>query len=151
MCCQVPRISHCAAKCSQRIIMIPVSAHPTAINLQPEKAPPGIAARSALISVVIPTWNGARHLPVCFEALRRQTLPPYEIILVDNASTDDTRVLVARDYPEVRLLALPENRRFGGARNARNRALTRDFVALLNNDTEADPHWLENVADTFHA
>ena len=53
-----------------------------------------------MLTVVIPTWNGARHLPVCFSALRRQTLSPFEVILVDNASADETRELVARDYPE---------------------------------------------------
>jgi GT2 family glycosyltransferase len=104
-----------------------------------------------LVSIVIPTWNGAKHLPVCFNALRRQTLPPHEIILVDNASADNTRELVARDYPEVNLIALPTNRRFAGACNVGIRASSGSLVALLNNDTEADEHWLENVAATFQA
>lgn len=102
-----------------------------------------------LISVVIPTWNGAHHLPTCLQALRRQTLPAHEIILVDNASTDNTRELVARDFPEVRLIALPHNKRFAGACNVGIRAANGELIALLNNDTEADPHWLENVAATF--
>ncbi len=107
--------------------------------------------QTALISVVIPTWNGARHLPVCFNALRRQTLPPYEIILVDNASADETTDLVTRDYPEVHLILLPENRRFAGACNVGMRVARGEFVALLNNDTEADENWLANVAGTFRA
>ncbi len=107
--------------------------------------------QTALISVVIPTWNGARHLPVCFNALRRQTLPPYEIILVDNASADETTDLVTRDYPEVHLIRLPENRRFAGACNVGMRVARGEFVALLNNDTEADENWLANVAGTFRA
>lgn len=105
----------------------------------------------ALISIVIPTWNGARHLPVCFRALRRQTLPPYEIILVDNASSDDTQEIVARDYPEVNVIRLPANRRFAGACNVGIRASSGEFVALLNNDTEADENWLANIAATFAA
>ncbi len=116
-------------------------------------APPGPAADTtrppALISIVIPTWNGAPHLPVCFNALRRQTLHPYEIILVDNASSDNTRELVERDYPEVRLIRLPENRRFAGACNIGIRASRGEYVALLNNDTEADENWLASVAATF--
>lgn len=99
-----------------------------------------------LISVVIPTWNGAHHLPVCLNALRRQTLAPYEIILVDNASQDDTRALLQRDYPEVKFIGLPTNQRFAGACNAGIRAARGEAIALLNNDTEADEHWLMRVA-----
>jgi GT2 family glycosyltransferase len=74
---------------------------------------------------------------------------PYEVFLVDNASHDDSRDLVARDFHEVTVLALPRNVRFAGACNAGIRAATGDAIALLNNDTEADPHWLENVAKCF--
>lgn len=68
---------------------------------------------------------------------------------MDNASHDDSRDLVARDFHEVTVLALPRNVRFAGACNAGIRAATGDAIALLNNDTEADPHWLENVAKCF--
>ncbi len=101
------------------------------------------------ISVVIPTWNGLKHLAVCFAALRRQTLPPHEVLLVDNASKDETVAFTQREFPEVQIIALPENRRFAGACNAGIRAATGEAIALLNNDTEADEHWLENVAKTF--
>lgn len=100
-------------------------------------------------SVIIPNWNGAHHLPTCLDSLRRQTLPPHEIIVVDNASTDHSRALIATHYPEVRLIALARNRRFAGACNVGIRASSGDVVVLLNNDTEADPHWLENLARCF--
>ena len=101
-----------------------------------------------LISVVIPNWNGAPHLPTCLHALRRQTLPPLEVIVVDNASSDDSQQLIRTHFPEVTLLALPDNRRFAGACNAGIRAASQaaEAIALLNNDTEADPRWLENAA-----
>lgn len=105
--------------------------------------------RNLLISIVIPTWNGAQHLPTCLSALRRQTLLAHEVFVVDNASSDDTRAFIARDFPEVKLIALPENRLFTGACNAGMRASSGEAVALLNNDTEADEHWLENVAAAF--
>jgi GT2 family glycosyltransferase len=101
------------------------------------------------ISIVIPNWNGAKHLPVCLDALRRQTLPPHEVILADNASADESLALMRRDFPEVTVLALPENRLFAGACNAGIRASTGDAIALLNNDTEADARWLERVAACF--
>jgi GT2 family glycosyltransferase len=100
-------------------------------------------------SVVIPNWNGAKHLCVCLNALRRQTLLPLEVILVDNASADESRQLLAADFPEVKVIALPSNLRFAGACNAGIRASTGEAIALLNNDTEADEHWLENVAKCF--
>jgi GT2 family glycosyltransferase len=105
----------------------------------------------ALVSVIIPTWNGAHHMPVCLAALRRQTLPPYEVIVVDNASADNTCELLARDYPDVTVIRLPVNKRFAGACNAGMRASHGELVALLNNDTEADERWLENVAATLRA
>ena len=103
------------------------------------------------ISVVIPNWNGAKHLPVCLTALRNQTLAAHEVFLVDNASADNSRELTAREFPEVQIIALPKNVRFAGACNAGIRASTGDAIALLNNDTEADAQWLENVAKCFDA
>ncbi len=99
------------------------------------------------ISVIIPNWNGAQYLPTCLAALRRQTYRDFEVIVVDNASTDGSRELLARDYPEVRLVALPENRGFTGACNAGLRAARGELLILLNNDTEADPGWLAAIAD----
>jgi len=102
-----------------------------------------------LVSIIIPNWNGARHLPTCLEALRRQTYRHFEVIVADNASTDGSQELLRRDYPEVRLIALPENRGFTGACNAGLRAARGDILVLLNNDTEADPRWLAAIADAF--
>jgi GT2 family glycosyltransferase len=102
-------------------------------------------AAPALVSVVIPNWNGAQHLPTCLDALRAQTYAPVEVIVADNASTDGSLALLAERYPEVRMVALPENRGFTGACNAGMQAASGEIVALLNNDTEADPAWLSEV------
>lgn len=95
-----------------------------------------------LASVVIPNWNGASYLPTCLDALRRQTYYPFETIVVDNASTDDSRALLRRAYAEVRVVALARNHGFAGGVNAGIRAARGEIIALLNNDTEVDPHWL---------
>jgi GT2 family glycosyltransferase len=107
------------------------------------------SANLPLASIVIPNWNGAHHLPVCMESLRRQTYPHVEVIVADNDSSDESLGLLARDYPEVQMLALGENRGFAGACNAGMRAARGEFVVLLNNDTEAAPRWLEEIVAAF--
>jgi GT2 family glycosyltransferase len=102
-----------------------------------------------LVSIIIPNLNGAHHLPVCLESLRRQTWSPIEVILVDNGSSDGSLALLARDFPEVRVIALNENRGFAPACNIGMRAARGEIVALLNNDTEADAEWVANIVDTF--
>ncbi|MBN1317384.1 MAG: glycosyltransferase family 2 protein [Anaerolineales bacterium] len=107
------------------------------------------------ISVIIPNWNGAEHLPVCLESLRAQTLAApdsqvqFKTIVVDNASTDGSQDLLAQYYPEVQLIQLPENRGFTGACNAGFRAAQGEILVLLNNDTETHPRWLEEVITAF--
>ena len=110
---------------------------------------PAIQNQKSEISIVIVNWNGASHLPVCLNALRAQTCRPFEVIVADNASRDGSLQLLARDYPEVKVVALPENRGFTGGNNAGIRAAQGEFVVLLNNDTEADPRWLEEVMAAF--
>ncbi|MBN1262265.1 MAG: glycosyltransferase family 2 protein [Anaerolineae bacterium] len=102
----------------------------------------------AQISVIIPNWNGAQHLPDCLDSLRRQTFDDFETLVVDNGSTDASFDVLAR-YPEVRVLALGKNRGFTGACNAGFQAAAGDIQVLLNNDTEVDAHWLAALAPAF--
>ncbi|MBL8044896.1 MAG: glycosyltransferase family 2 protein [Anaerolineales bacterium] len=101
-----------------------------------------------LFSLIIPNWNGAKHLPTCLEALRAQTVRDLEVIVVDNASQDDSLAVLAH-YPEVHVIRLERNYGFTGACNAGLRHGRGEYLVLLNNDTQADPHWLEEVAAAF--
>lgn len=101
------------------------------------------------ISVVVPNWNGAQHLPICLDSLRGQTLSGAEIIVADNGSKDGSLQLLERRYPEVRVLPLGENRGFAGACNAGMQLARGRFIALLNNDTEAEESWLQEVVAAF--
>jgi GT2 family glycosyltransferase len=92
---------------------------------------------------VIPNWNGERFLKVCLGSLREQPFKGFETILVDNASSDGSLQLVGRDFPEVRVISMRENRGFSAAVNAGIEASEANYVALLNNDTEVDPGWLQ--------
>ena len=110
---------------------------------------PGEVGPEPLISVVIPNWNGAAHLPTCLNALRRQTDPRFEVIVVDNGSQDESLPLLAREYPEVQIVALDRNLGFAGGVNAGIRKAQGALVALLNNDTEAGPEWLAEMRLAF--
>ncbi|HEX2638093.1 MAG TPA: glycosyltransferase family 2 protein [Gemmatimonadales bacterium] len=93
-------------------------------------------------SVVIVNWNGRQLLPECLESVRSQTFRDFEVILVDNGSTDGSVEWVRAEYPEVRILALPTNQGFCGGNNVGIRAATAEYIVLLNNDTEVEPEWL---------
>ena len=97
------------------------------------------------VSIVIPNWNGLALLRPCLDALRRQTYRDHEVIVVDNASSDGSVSVLGREYGEVRVLSLPTNRGYSGGSNAGIRAADGDILVMLNNDTEADPHWLEEL------
>lgn len=104
-----------------------------------------------LVSVIIPNWNGAALLPACLDSLRAQTYRRLEIIVVDNASTDASVALVRERYPEVRLMVLSENRGLTGGVNAGIRSAAGDVIALLNNDAEAEPGWVEALVQALEA
>lgn len=97
------------------------------------------------IAVVIPTLNGARFLPTCLNALRHQTRLPTEVVVVDDGSTDDSLALLATAYPEVRVVTHPTPLGVARGFNDGVRATTSEIVVLLNNDTEAEPAWLEEL------
>ncbi len=97
------------------------------------------------LSIIIPNWNGKHHLETCLPSLATQTHSDIEVIIADNASTDGTQAYVQEHFPQFIIEQLPENRGFTGACNAGMCRATGEFVALLNNDTEVDPHWAAEV------
>ena len=99
------------------------------------------------VSIVIVTWNGRHHLDACLAAVAAQQDIVAETILVDNASTDGTIAHVRERFPWVRIVPLAENRGFAGGNNAGVREARGRYVALLNNDTIADPRWLRTLRD----
>jgi GT2 family glycosyltransferase len=97
------------------------------------------------ISVIVLNWNGRTYLEPCLEALFAQEGADYEVIVVDNASTDGTPDLVRARFPDARLVVLPANRGFAAGNNAGGREARAPFVAFLNNDTIPDRAWLRNL------
>ena len=102
-----------------------------------------------LASVVIPNWNGAGYLSRCLESLERQTFRGFEVIVVDNGSRDESVQLVQERFPWASVLSLKDNRGFAGAANAGLAKARGEVLVLLNNDTEAEPQWLESLLDAL--
>jgi GT2 family glycosyltransferase len=100
------------------------------------------------VSVIIVNWNGEKFLEQCLAALMVQTVKPHEIILVDNASSDDS-VKIVRRFPSVRLIALDRNTGFAQGNNLAIEAVSAEseWIALLNPDAFAEPYWLEMLLE----
>lgn len=108
-----------------------------------------VQSRSSRISIVIPVYNEADRLEACLQAIARQTVVPYQVIVVDNNSTDDTAD-VARRFGFVTLLSEPRQ----GVVHARNRgfgAARGDIIARIDADTVLPPHWLAKVRRIFRS
>jgi GT2 family glycosyltransferase len=103
------------------------------------------------LSVIIVNWNARRYLPACLECLAAQRLPAREIILLDNASSDDSLDYVRARHPQVRLIALERNIGFAAANNLAVHQALGDWVVLLNPDAFPEPGWLEGFAAAIRA
>jgi O-antigen biosynthesis protein len=98
------------------------------------------------ISVVVCTHNGSRTIHQCCEELRKLDYPNFEVIVVDDGSTDRTAAIVQQSgFRSIRT----ENRGLSNARNVGLGAATGEIVAYLDDDAFPDPHWLTHLAATF--
>ncbi len=111
-----------------------------AVQRQYRVAPYFPLPRKEKVSVVVATFNGARTLENCLNSLTRLNYPDYEIILVDDGSTDRTPE-IAKRFPSVRYLR-QNNQGLAAARNAGIRAATGEIVAFTDDDCRADEDWL---------
>ncbi len=98
------------------------------------------------ISVVVCTCNGARTLRDCCDGLRRLDYPNFEVIVVNDGSSDRTTEIV-REYG-FRLIST-ENRGLSNARNTGYKAASGEILAYLDDDASPDPHWLTYLASAF--
>ncbi|HJZ59180.1 MAG TPA: glycosyltransferase, partial [Gemmataceae bacterium] len=101
--------------------------------------------RAPRASVVVCTYNGGRTLDQCLRSLRELDYPDYEVIVVDDGSTDDTPEILRR-FPEVRAIHQP-NRGLSAARNVGLYAATGEVIAYTDSDCFADPDWLTHLVD----
>ncbi len=102
------------------------------------------------ISVAIVNWNRREYLRACLASLTAQRGADFEVIVVDNGSRDGSAEMAGEEFG-ARVIANAENRGFCAANNQAFAAARGEFIALLNNDTEAAPDFLANLRRAFHA
>ena len=105
----------------------------------------------AKVSVIIVNYNGRHLLEELLESLAGQTYPANEIILVDNASDDDSVAYVGQHFPDVKIISLKTNTGFSGGNNAGVENAIGEYIALINSDTRVDEQWLAELVRVLDA
>lgn len=96
-------------------------------------------------SVIIPNWNGCDLLRDCLTSLSKQTYKNFEIILIDNGSSDNSIDYVRENFPKVRIKILDKNYGFAKAINKGVSLSKSKYVVFLNNDTEVDQNFVNSL------
>lgn len=104
-----------------------------------------------MISAIVVNWNGREYLERCLDALRSQVPAPDEVILVDNASDDDSCDWVRAHYPDVRVLEAGDNRGPARARNLGVAAAAHECCLLIDNDVVLQPGGLAAMLAIYEA
>jgi glycosyltransferase involved in cell wall biosynthesis len=104
-----------------------------------------------LVSVIIPTYKRGSLIAETLDSVIAQTYPYYELIIVDDASPDNTADWIEEHYPRFQLIRLTRNLGNGGARNAGLQHARGEYIAFLDHDDRWEPDYLETQIKTFQA
>ena len=98
---------------------------------------------SPKVSIVILNWNGRKYLERFLPSVCKSTYDHWELVVIDNASTDDSIEFLKENYPAVRIIVNKENAGFAGGYNSGLAAVESEYYVLLNSDVEVEAGWLE--------
>ncbi len=101
------------------------------------------------VSVILINWNHLTYLPDCLGALKAQEYPDLEITIVDNGSADGSVDWIQRHYPDVNLIAFPDNRGFAPAFNLAARETSAEFLLSLNPDVTVQPGFISELVNAI--
>lgn len=107
--------------------------------------------RTVTASVIIPSWNGKHLLKICLPSLKKQSFKDFEVVVVDNGSTDGSLEYIKKYFPEVKLVELKSNSGFAHAVNLGIKICVGEYIVLINNDTKVDNCCLEYLIKTAKA
>jgi GT2 family glycosyltransferase len=103
------------------------------------------------VSIIVPTWNGLEYIGDCLASLLAQDYPDFEVIVVDNASSDGTPEWIAERFPAIRLIRNERNLGFAGGANVGLHAAKGSLLVLFNQDATAGDRWLCTLVAGFSA
>lgn len=103
------------------------------------------------VSVIIVSTNELHHLKRCLPSIFRQRYPDYEVLVVDNASTDGSVEYVAQEFPRAKIIRNGANLGYTGANNVGFKHASGDYIAVLNPDTQVEPDWLRELVIALQA
>lgn len=104
-----------------------------------------------MISIIIPSSNGRHLLKECLESVYRQNGVEYEVIVVDNGSTDGTVEFLQENFPQTSVIETPDQIGFSKAINLGIQSAKGDLIATLNNDTVVEVNWLAELERAIHS
>jgi GT2 family glycosyltransferase len=99
----------------------------------------------AKVSVVIINYNGRKYLEQFLPSILASRYSNMELIIADNASTDDSLDFMRSHYPLVRIIAMKRNHGYAGGYNEALKEVKSDYYVLLNSDVEVTPGWIDPV------
>ncbi len=99
------------------------------------------------VSIIIVNWNGIFHLRKCLPGLNKINYPNFEIIVVDNASTDGSIEYIKKNYPKIKIIVNKKNLGFAGGNNVGYKKTTGDYILFLNNDTTVTNNFVTKLVN----
>lgn len=97
------------------------------------------------ISIIVVNTNELHHLKICLPSLSCIAYPNYEVLVIDNVSTDGSLEYIDEFFPAIRVITNEKNLGYAGANNVGFKSATGELIAVLNPDTRVDPHWLSEI------
>jgi len=106
---------------------------------------------SPKVSIIVLNWNGKQYLETCLSSLVKQDYPSFEIIFVDNGSSDGSIEFVEQNYPHVIIVSHSTNLGFARGINSGINVSRGNYLATLNNDAEANSDWISRLVHVMES
>ena len=110
-----------------------------------------VPSNKPMVSIIIPHWNGIDVLSECLESLQKTHYSDYEVIVVDNASSDKSAEWIKENHSNIVLVQNEINYGYAGGCNRGAEIATGDYIVFLNNDTIQDQHWLTPLVNRMES